>query len=242
MAEIDIVIPVYNQSDKIFHCLKSFQNQTFQDFKIFIVDDGSTDGVFEKLNSWLRAQNLRATDARSEISTKTKIIRQTHGGASAARNRGAREGTAEYLLFCDADISLNKTFLKKTIETLKTNQKTSYCYTSFKYGWKKFKLWQFDFDKLKQMPYIHTTSLLRRAHFPGFDETLKRFQDWDLWLTMLEGGYAGIHVPQVLFTVHPGGTMSKWIPKFFIHYFTKSKKVKSYLDAMKKIKEKHHLI
>lgn len=241
MSQIDIVIPVYNQSKRIIECLKSLQQQTFQDFSVIIVDDGSTDNVKNILEAWLRAENLRAKDYKSELSTKTKIITQNNQGAPSARNRGSREGNAEYILFCDADATLHKNFLNKTLQKLIQNKNKSYCYTSFKYGWKKFKLWEFDAEKLKQMPFIHTTSLIRRECFPGFDESIKRLQDWDLWLTMLEKGYTGIWIPEYLFSVHPGGTMSKWVPKIFVRYFTASKRVHSYLEAVEKIKTKHHL-
>ena len=92
------------------------------------------------------------------------------------------------------------------------------------------------------MPYIHTTSLIRKKDFPGFDENIKRLQDWDLWLTMLEQGKRGIWIPKYLFTVHPGGTMSKWMPKIFVRYFKRNKKVHSYLDAVEIVKKKHQLV
>jgi len=48
------------------------------------------------------------------------------------------------------------------------------------------------------MPYIHTTSLIKKDYFPGFDENIKRFQDWDLWLTMLQSGHTGYFINQIL--------------------------------------------
>ena len=242
MPKIDIVIPVYNQVDKIIKCLKSLEEQTFQDFSITIVDDGSQDNVKYILEVWLRAENLSANNYKNEISTKTTIIRQENKGAPSARNRGAQKGGAEYILFCDADVILNKNYLQHTLNTLNTHKNFSYCYTSFKYGWKKFKLFDFDPEKLKKMPYIHTTSLIRRCDFPGFDENLKRFQDWDLWLTMLEAGHTGIWIPKYLFKVQAGGTMSKWVPEFMYKYFKKGKRVDDYYKAMEIVKKKHNLI
>lgn len=242
MATIDIIIPVYNQSGRLMQCLQSLEDQTLQDFRIFIIDDGSNDGLGVKLNVWLRAQNLRATSFRNEISTKTKYYKISHQGASAARNYGGAMADAEFILFCDADIKLHKTFLKKNIDILKKNSKISYSYTSFKYGWKKFKLWEFNPEILRKMPYIHTTSVLRRECFPGFDANLKRLQDWDLWLTMLERGHIGVWIPEYLFVVRPGGTISKWVPKFFVKYIKKDPRVKSYLEAVTVVQRKHHLV
>lgn len=242
MSTVDIVIPVYNQSRALIECLKCLRLQTFQDFQVIIVDDGSTDGVENTVQLFLRAQNIQTKNFREELSTKTRFIRQKHQGASIARNTGATLSRAEYILFCDADVIPNKNLIKYTLQTLKNNPNKSYSYTSFKYGWKKFKLWKFSGETLKKMPYIHTTSLIRRAHFPGFDPALKKFQDWDLWLTMLEHGYEGIWIPKYLFSVRPGGTMSKWVPKFFYRYFRKNKNVQEYRQGMEIIQKKHHLV
>jgi len=88
--------------------------------------------------------------------------------------------------------------------------------------------------------YIHTTSLIRKKHFPGFDKKLKRFQDWDLWLTMLDRGYKGKFIPEILFQVKPGGTMSKWLPKG-VYKLPFLKQVQKYKEAEKIIKAKHKL-
>jgi len=53
--------------------------------------------------------------------------------------------------------------------------------------------------KLKKFNYIDVTSLLRREDFPRFDESLKKFQDWDLWLSIAQKGKTGICVPKVLY-------------------------------------------
>ena len=59
-------------------------------------------------------------------------------------------------------------------------------------------------------------SLIRRKDFPqsGWDESIKKLQDWDLWLQMLSEGKTGLWIPQVLFTIIPGGHISTWLPAF----------------------------
>lgn len=52
------------------------------------------------------------------------------------------------------------------------------------------------------MNFISTMSLLHTRLFPGFDEILQRYYDWDLWLNLAYRGYTGYHVPRVLFTAH----------------------------------------
>ena len=165
---------------------------------------------------------------------------QPNQGTAAARIAGAKIAQADFIIFCDADIVLKPEMLETMVATLKKSPQASYAYCAFKFGQKTFKLWPFSAEKLKKIPYIHTTSLIRKKHFTGFDKNLKRFQDWDLWLTMLEKGYTGKFIPEILFTVVPGGTMSHWLPKVF-YKFSWFKKVKEYRRAEKIIKQKHNL-
>lgn len=225
MPEISIIIPVYNAQKTLARCLESIFNQTFKNFEIIAVNDGSTDQSLKLLN---------------RFQDKITIITQPNQGAAKARNTGAKVALGKFLLFCDADIILKPEMLETMAKTLKNQPRASYVYSSFKFGFKKFTLWPFDKEKLKQLPYIHTTSLIRKEHFPGFDKNLKRLQDWDLWLVMLERGQIGHYIPKVLFTVKSGGTMSSWLPKFFYH-LPWLEKVREYKKAEKIIKLKHQL-
>lgn len=225
MPKISVVIPVYNAAKTLEKCLSSIFNQTLTSFEIIAVNDGSTDKSLKILQKY-----------RSQIT----IMNQPNQGASKARNAGAKMTRGPFVIFCDADIIMEKNMLELMSKTLEKNPKVSYVYSSFKYGLKTFKLWPYNAKKLKQMPYIHTTSLIRKKDFPGFNPKLKRFQDWDLWLTMLKRGYKGKWIDKVLFKILPGGTMSSWIPKFF-YKFTSLKKVKKYKEAETIIKEKYNL-
>lgn len=225
MPEISLIIPVYNAEKTLEKCLASIFDQTFKNFEIIAVNDGSTD------NSQKILQGYR---------DKITIVKQKNLGAPAARNTGANLGIGKFIIFCDADAVLDPTLLEKMLKVLKKNPKASYVYSSFKFGQKTFTLWPFSRKKLRQQPYIHTTSLIRKNHFPGFDKNLKRFQDWDLWLTMLDRGYYGKFIPEVLFKIKSGGTMSQWLPKT-AYQLPFLDRVKKYKQAEKIIKLKHKL-
>jgi len=234
--KVTIIIPTYQCRDVIEKTLKSIFNQSFQNFEIIVIDDGSTDNTAEILRKY---------------KNKIKVIYQENQGAPAARNRGFRESSPEskYLLFCDADLILKPKMLEKMVDVLERHPEKSYVYCSFKFGFKRFKLWPFDPEKLKQMNYIPTTSLIRRKDFPeqGWDESLKKFQDWDLWLTMLEQNKTGIWIPEVLFKAKPRGRrgMSKWFPKIFYKFPLRPKGIRDEIEkfntAKKIIKTKHKL-
>ncbi len=118
------------------------------------------------------------------------------------------------MLFCDSDALLKKICLEKMKLVLDNNPNKSYVYCRFKYGFKTFPSFDFDAEKLKQFNYINIASLIRREHFPGFDENFKKFQDWDLWLTMLEQGHTGVLIKEVLLQYHIWNNgISTWLPK-----------------------------
>ena len=231
---ISIIIPVYNQAKKIIKTLASIADQTYVDYEVIIVNDGSTDGVETAFAAYYK---------KLTNNNRYLFINQTNQGAPAARNRGEREAQGEYLFFCDADATLKPETLKIMFNTLYNNPTVAYVYSSFYWGRKLFKTGEFDPEKLKAAPYIHTMSLIRRTDFPagGWDESIKKLQDWDLWLTILEQGKAGLWIPQVLFTVSPGGTISSWLPSAAYKLLPFLPSVKKYQAAVKIIKDKHGL-
>lgn len=237
---ISIIIPAYNASKTIKQCLASISNQNYQDFKIIVVDDGSTD------NTWQLLTSLKNNNPNPD--SLFLIHNSTNQGANAARNRGVKEAKGDYLLFCDADIVMRHDMLEKMVCTLEQQPEASYAYSSFKFGWKTFKLWPFSAKHLRQMPYIHTTSLIRATHFPSFDEGIKRLQDWDLWLTMLEQGHTGVWISEILFKIiNTKGTMSQWIPSF-LHKIPwkwlgiQPRAILRYNEAVARIKAKHKCV
>ncbi|PIQ79996.1 MAG: hypothetical protein COV79_02695 [Parcubacteria group bacterium CG11_big_fil_rev_8_21_14_0_20_41_14] len=256
--KISIIIPLYNQHKKLLECLESIKNQNHPltpfprntrdrllvkegkecGVEVIVVNDGSTDITSSELDDELLngpRNGRRPLIGVADRLVRGRVIHQENQGAPSARNRGFKESTGEYVIFCDADVVMREDMLEKMNRVLDENPNASYAYSSFKFGWKKFKLWEFSANRLKQMPYIHTTSLIRREHFPGFDPSLKRLQDWDLWLTMLLNGYEGKWINEILFTVKSGGTISKWLPSFFSGFDAK------YKDAVRIIKQKHNL-
>jgi glycosyltransferase involved in cell wall biosynthesis len=229
---ISIIIPVYNQAKHLVNCLASIEKQTYSNYEIIVISDGSKDNIIEVIEKF-----------KKNLGFKLTYLEQENKGAGAARNRGAKLAKGEYIIFCDADVVMQPIMLEAMLKTLKDSPNASFCYSSFIWGHKKFKLWPFDAEKLKIMPYITTTSLIKREHFPGFDETLKKFQDWDLWLTMLGYGHTGVWTNQILFKVAVGGTqtMSNWLPSFAYKFLPFLPSVKKYNLAMEIIKKKHNL-
>ena len=224
---ISIIIPIHNQADKLKACLNSILKQTETDWEIILVDDGSTDGLKGKIDF---------------PKDRFYFYSKANEGSSPTRNYGFERSKGEYVIFCDADIIMRPNMLETMKKKLEENPQISFVYGSFKYGAKLFRLFPYDEGRLRQMPFIHTTSLIRRKDFPGFDTTIKRLQDWDLWLTMLEQRKRGIFIDEVLFTTQIGnGHFSNWLPKITYRIFPFLPSVKKYQQAVEIIKKKHKL-
>ena len=225
--KLSIIIPVYNNFKQLEKCLASLTKQKFKgNYEVIVVDDGSE----QTLPSIGRGQ-LKGV----------KFYRIGHKGAPAARNFGFSKSKGKYLFFCDADVVfLDKYALQKMVDALENNPDKAFCYSAFKYGWKKFPCGPFDAGRLRQNNYISGMSLIRREYFPGWDESLKKFQDWDLWLTIMEHGGQGIFIPEILWQCKVGGTMSKWLPRF-LYKLKFLKSVKEFEKAKSIIKKKHNL-
>ncbi|MFA6130704.1 MAG: glycosyltransferase family A protein [Patescibacteria group bacterium] len=231
---VSIIIPTYQHADAIPACLNSIFNQTYSCIEIIIVDDGSTDRTQEVL-----------VDYRNHAT----VIRQENQGSNPARNRGWREAEGEYLIFVDADIVMKPNLIEQLLQALETHADCSFAYCAFRFGWKKFRGVAFDALRLRKRNYIHTTSLVRAADFPGFDPAIRRLQDWDVWLTMVEKGKKGVLVPATLFTARIFGASrigSSWVPSFFFSIPWKRigwtpRLVTRYEEARKVIAAKHHL-
>lgn len=104
MPKFSIIVPVYNVEEYIDDCLKSIKNQTFKDYEVIVVNDGTKDNSMDIVKKY-----------------DVEIINQENGGLSAARNAGVKKAKGEYLIFLDSDDYIEKDLLKKINDSLKDN-------------------------------------------------------------------------------------------------------------------------
>ena len=101
MPTVSVIVPVYKAEDYLDRCIDSILCQSFSDFELILVDDGSPDKCGE------------ICDSRSEKDTRIKVIHQQNMGVSAARNTGLDNATGEVVFFCDSDDMITQGILEK---------------------------------------------------------------------------------------------------------------------------------
>lgn len=114
-TKISVIVPVYNSEAFLPQCLESVLNQNFDDLEVICVDDGSTDGSFDLLCSYVTKDS------------RIKVISQFNGGAGSARNRGIVASSGDYLAFIDPDDSYpsNNVLSKLYYAAVRNNVKLS---------------------------------------------------------------------------------------------------------------------
>lgn len=116
IPKISLIIPVYNVQEYIEKALQSVANQTFKDFEVIIVNDGSKDQSVEIAKKFINKYD------------NFKLINQENQGLSAARNTGLREAKGEYIAFIDSDDFIESNFLEELYHlSVDNDADISYC-------------------------------------------------------------------------------------------------------------------
>lgn len=100
-VKISVIVPVYNAEQYLDRCMQSIYNQTFTDYEVILVNDGSTD------------QSLAKCRAHAEKDARVQVIDQENQGSGPARNAGIEAAKGEYLYFCDADDEIAPNLLER---------------------------------------------------------------------------------------------------------------------------------
>ncbi|MGL6196499.1 MAG: glycosyltransferase family 2 protein [Thermoguttaceae bacterium] len=201
MATVSVIIPTYNRAQFICESLGSVFAQTYQDFEIIVVDDGSTDNTEEVLAPYM---------------DRIRYVKQENCGAAIARNRGIFLSTGKYIAFLDSDDMWYPTKLEKQVAVLEENDSVGFVYCNGAYGKSPDSLIAgqvfsktsppsgYIFNQIAFHNTIWTPSILiRREVFIKsgvFDPTLRRVEDYDLWLRICYF-FNGVFIPEALFFV-----------------------------------------
>jgi glycosyltransferase involved in cell wall biosynthesis len=190
---VSVVIPIYNYGIQFEKTLCSIFDSTYKNLEIIIVDDGSND-EYVKLK-------LESLEGHPNI----KVIQQPNSGPSSARNNGIKNSNGEFILPLDADDMIYPDYIQSCVNILKNNKNISpvYCDTHHigqTQGVEQRPEWSM--DRLIQGPFIVNCSMFHKKAFDdceGYDDSLKGWEDYDLWIRMGQKGYIGKRIPKPLF-------------------------------------------
>jgi glycosyltransferase involved in cell wall biosynthesis len=180
MPLVSVIIPTFNRSNVSYEAIESVLNQSFQDFELIVVDDGSTDGTLELLETY---------------GDRIQCYFQENKGPSAARNLGIKNATGLYLSFLDSDDLWLPDKLCTQMDLIFSNPDIKICYTDEiwirngvrvnpKKRHQKYSGWIFEYC-LALCIISPSSVLLHRDIFNNvgvFDENLIVCEDYDLWL------------------------------------------------------------
>jgi glycosyltransferase involved in cell wall biosynthesis len=192
---VSVVIPCYNQARFLPEAVASVAAQSFADWEIIIVNDGSPDDTSAV------ARRLMEEHAGRRI----RVLEKRNGGLAHARNAGILAATGAYVLPLDADDKIGPAMLEKTVALLESAPGVAVAYTDVAHFGAEEKVVQaaeFNFKKLCENNQLNYCSLLRREAWEqagGYNSNLIwGYEDWDLWIGCGEQGLAARRVPGAL--------------------------------------------
>lgn len=176
-----VVIPLYNKEDTILRTLRSIVGQTFSDYEVIVVDDGSKD------------HGASVVETFSRKTTGIRLVKEQNSGVSVARNRGVREAKGRYIAFLDADDEWKRGFLEECSKILRQHPNAMVFGTNYENvtpgrivkGIESSRIDCVDF--FREWPYrspVHTSSLViaKDAFWAagGFNEDVGFYEDAEL--------------------------------------------------------------
>jgi glycosyltransferase involved in cell wall biosynthesis len=212
-VSVSVVITCYNYGQYVEKAIESVFLQTYEDFEIILVDDGSTDDSEQRIRPFLSDKRLT-------------YIRQKNKGQANAKNTGIKHAKGEFIAFLDADDLWETTKLEKQL-ALFSNDKTGVVFSRARYIDKngspldislKGKYLQPRSGNVTNFLFFDnfipfSSSIIRKQClevFKGFDESLEMGIDWDLWLKIsTQYAFDFVDEPLLIYRVGHSGQMSK---------------------------------
>jgi hypothetical protein len=191
MAKVTVVIPCYNHGAFLADAVASVRAQTYVDWEIIIVDDGSTDPATRRIIEGFTAQKIKSLRNRERV------------GPGVSRNRGIELGTGQYILPLDADDKIGHEYLRDAVQVLESNSRVGIVYSLAEFFGTQSGEWQlppFELPRSAWEPAIFNCALFRRDDWKavgGYSASLNRaYEDHDLWLGILALGRSVHRLPK----------------------------------------------
>lgn len=206
---VSVIIPTYNRARLLRRALDSVLSQTFQDFEVLVVDDGSTDDTEEAVAAF--------------VDPRIRYLRQLENrGVSAARNRGMEEARGEYVAFLDSDDEWLPKKLDLQLRVFRAaRESVGLVYTGAEVVYEDGAVQKLVPEHRGRIGEVvvgrnvivggMSGVMLRRTvveHVGGLDEAYPAIEDWDYWVR-IAASYEVDYEPRVLVRLHE----SRHIPR-----------------------------
>jgi glycosyltransferase involved in cell wall biosynthesis len=249
-VKVSVFVPCYNMGDYIDEAIQSIYAQTYKDYEIIIVDDGSTDPyTLKQLNN--------ISDQHPEI----QIFYKENSGLSGAKNYGIERSNGEYIVCLDADDKLAPKYLEKTVKLMdqKKSDNVAFATTWVQEFGLRDNIWRtsgFDIPRLLTTNVVHAGSIFRKdvwKEVGGFKNVGASYEDWEFWLNIVEKGYKWDIAEEVLFFyrirknsllasaqsshIEIYQTLLQWHPDLFARYSREFA-----IENAKELREMHEII
>ncbi|EKP05238.1 glycosyltransferase-like protein, family 2 [Leptospira kirschneri str. 2008720114] len=194
---VSVIIPCYNYGKYIEQTIQSILKQSYKNWEIIVVDDGSNDEyTIEKLK---------------ELKKKYTVIKIDKSGPAAARNIGIEAAKGEFILPLDSDDMIHPDYLLEAISAYekKSSLGIVYCEAEFFGSIKgKWNLPEYNFPEILLDNCIFVSAVFRKSDWKevgGFNENMKdEWEDYDFWLSLIEKGREVYRIPRVMFYYRRG--------------------------------------
>lgn len=210
---VSVIIPYYNRADTIDETILSLLSQTFINFEIIIVDDGSPDKSSQEKFMGLKDEYK---------SLNLTLIKQSNMGVASARNKGIRHSNGKYIICLDSDDWIDSTYIEKIVTVLETDHDVSLV-TSYRkdFGARNeiYESAPYDPQALIRNNMVTTAAAFRREAWKrsrGFLSDIG-YEDWEFWLQLAENGDWGKTLRQPLFNYRVA-IQSRFVDDRSIHW------------------------
>ena len=187
IPKVTVIIALYNQGEYLEECIDSVLSQTYKDYEIIVVNDGSTDPYTTELLKTYRPD-------------KTTILHKENGHLSSARNYGIERAPSPYILILDADDKFEATFIEKAVDFLDNNPEFGVCTCLQQNFGENTDLGDPGggdvYDFLADNHCLGNCLIRRECWIQagGYDETMKSgYEDWNFWIGVTKNGWK-VHV------------------------------------------------
>lgn len=221
MERVSVIMPCYNDGQYIEEALYSLRAQTYLNWELIVIDDGSDE-----------PETLRVLEQLEEM-PYVRLLHTNHVRPAGARNAGIRAARGTYILPLDADDTIEPTYMEKAVRILNENPSVGVVYCRADLFGEQSGPWYLPDYSLRAMlqdNIVFVTSMFRRedwARVGGFNTNMHAgMEDYDFWLSILELDREVVQIPEVLF-----------------HYRIKPKsRTTGFQNSVEQIKETYHTL